>query len=61
MSSSVRPQFVLYFSVAMKAVRMKPCLDVVLDILYNLDVMALAYVSWFIDFCENLRKVVANH
>ena len=47
-------------SVAMKAVRMKPCLDVVLDILYNLDVMSLAYVSWFIDFCENLRKVVAN-
>ena len=34
----------------MKAVRMKPCLDVVLDILYKLDVMSLAYVSWFIDF-----------
>ena len=36
----------------MKAVRMKPCLDVVLDILYNLDVMSLAYVSWFIDFVK---------
>ena len=54
-STSVRPQFVLYFSVAMKAVRMKPCLDLVLDILYNLDVMSLAYVSWFLDFVKNLR------
>ena len=52
MSSSVRPQFVLYFSVAMKAVRMKPCLDVVLDILYSLDALSLAYVSWFIDFVK---------
>ena len=59
MSSSVGPQFVLYFSVAMKAV-MKPCLDVVLDILYNLDVMSLAYVSWFIDFVKiyvKLRRI----
>ena len=57
MSSSVRPQFVLYFSVAMKAVRMKSCLNVVLDILYNLDVMSLAYVSWFIDFVKNYVKL----
>ena len=62
MSSSVRPQFVLYFSVAMKAV-MKPCSDVVLDILYNLDVMSLAYVSWFIDFVKiyvKLRRILTK-
>ena len=41
----------------MKAVRMKPCLDVVLDILYNLDVMSLAYVSWFIDFVKIYVKL----
>ena len=41
----------------MKAVRMKPCLDVFLDILYNLDVMSLAYVSWFIDFVKIYVKL----
>ena len=40
-----------------EAVRMKSCLDVVLDILYNLDVMSLAYVSWFIDFVKMYVKL----
>ena len=41
----------------MKAVRMKPCVDVVLDIPYKLDVMSLAYVSWFIDFVKIYVKL----
>ena len=45
----------------MKAVRMKPCLDVVLDILYNLDVMSLAYVSWFIDFVGKFTSSCVEH